>query len=89
MPNQPEIEIYTWQTCPYCRKAKALLDSKRVNYQEISIDGDGDAREAMSKLTGGSRSVPQIFINGQHIGGCDDLQALDARGGLDPLLQVR
>jgi len=86
--NQPKIEIYTWQTCPYCRRAKALLDSKGVTYQEISVDGDEAARDAMSKRTGGSRSVPQIFINGQHIGGCDDLHALDAKAGLDPLLQV-
>lgn len=89
MSNPQKIEIYTWQTCPYCRRAKALLDSKGATYHEISIDGDEAARDAMSKRTGGSRSVPQIFINGQHIGGCDDLHALDAKGGLDPLLQAR
>lgn len=86
--SNPKIEIYTWQTCPYCRRAKALLDSKGASYQEISVDGDEAARDAMALRTGGKRSVPQIFINGQHIGGCDDLHALDARGGLDPLLQA-
>jgi len=88
MSDQLKIEIYTWQTCPYCRRAKALLDSKGVAYQEISVDGDEPARDAMAQRTGGKRSVPQIFINGQHIGGSDDLHALDARGGLDPLLKA-
>ena len=87
MPNQPPIEIYTWATCPYCLRAKALLNSKGVSYQEHSIDGDEEARHKMSQRSGGKRSLPQIFINNQHIGGCDDLHALEQRGGLDPLLR--
>ncbi|MBT9585324.1 glutaredoxin 3 [bacterium] len=88
MPNQALIEIYTWATCPYCMRAKSLLNSKGVTYQEHSIDGDEDARTKMTERTGGKRSVPQIFINNQLIGGSDDLHDLDARGGLDPLLRT-
>ncbi len=80
------IEIYTKATCPFCHRAKALLDSKGVAYQELPIDGDGAKREEMIKRSGRT-TVPQIFIDAQHIGGCDDLHALDARGGLDPLLR--
>ncbi len=80
------IEIYTKTTCPYCHRAKALLTRKHVVFQEIPIDGDADKREEMIKRSGRS-TVPQIFIDGQHVGGCDDLHALDARGGLDPLLK--
>jgi glutaredoxin 3 len=80
------IEIYTKTTCPYCHRAKALLTRKHVVFQEIPIDGDTDKREEMIKRSGRS-TVPQIFIDGQHVGGCDDLHALDARGGLDPLLK--
>ncbi|XBS69937.1 glutaredoxin 3 [Acerihabitans sp. KWT182] len=80
------IEIYTKATCPYCHRAKALLTRKHVVFQEIPIDGDADKREEMIKRSGRS-TVPQIFIDGQHVGGCDDLHALDARGGLDPLLK--
>lgn len=81
-----KVEIYTWSTCPYCIRAKALLDRKGVKYAEYDITGDEDARALMAQRTGGKRSVPQIFINGEHVGGCDDLHALDARGGLDPKL---
>lgn len=84
----PNIEIYTWSTCPFCIRAKALLDRKGVEYQEYTIDGDEDARAKMSQRANGRRSVPQIFINDQHIGGCDDLYALNAQGKLDPLLQA-
>ncbi|WP_213992480.1 glutaredoxin 3 [Sodalis sp. dw_96] len=80
------IEIYTKSTCPYCHRAKALLTRKHVVFQEIPIDGDADKREEMIKRSG-RNTVPQIFIDGQHVGGCDDLHALDARGGLDPLLK--
>ncbi len=80
------IEIYTKQTCPYCHRAKALFTRKKAVFQEISIDGDTDKREEMIKRSGRT-TVPQIFIDGQHVGGCDDLHALDARGGLDPLLK--
>lgn len=80
------IEIYTKSTCPYCHRAKALLTRKHAVFQEIPIDGDADKREEMM-VRSGRTTVPQIFIDGQHVGGCDDLHALDARGGLDPLLR--
>jgi glutaredoxin 3 len=83
---KPNVEIYTWSTCPFCIRAKALLDKKQVKYTEYCIDGDEAAREKMSDRAKGRRSVPQIFINDQHIGGCDDLHALEAKGNLDPLL---
>jgi glutaredoxin 3 len=81
-----EVEIYTWQTCPYCIRAKLLLWWKGVDFTEYKIDGDGAARVRMADRANGRRTVPQIFINNQHIGGCDDLYALDTKGGLDPLL---
>ncbi|MFM8295018.1 MAG: glutaredoxin 3 [Microcystaceae cyanobacterium] len=80
------VEIYTWSTCPFCIRAKALLEKKGVNFTEYCIDGDNEAREKMSDRAGGRRSLPQIFIDDKHIGGCDDLYALNAQGNLDPLL---
>jgi len=80
------IEIYTWSTCPYCRRAKSLLDSKGVEYTEHDISGDDRAREKMVERTGGPKSVPQIFIDDKHYGGCDDLHALDKQGKLDALI---
>ncbi len=80
------VEIYTWQTCPFCMRAKLLLWWKGVNFTEHKIDGDEVARSAMAERANGKRSVPQIFINTQHIGGCDDLYALDRQGQLNPLL---
>ena len=80
------VEIYTWQTCPYCIRAKLLLRWKGVNFTEYKIDGNGAARVKMAERANGRRTVPQIFINNAHIGGCDDLYALDAQGQLDPLL---
>ena len=80
------IEIYTWSSCPFCIRAKGLLNKKGVTYQEYCIDGDNAAREAMAVRAKGGRSLPQIFIDNQHIGGCDDIHALDAQGKLDPLL---
>lgn len=80
------VEIYLWTTCPFCVRAKRLLDSKGVQYTEYVLDGDEAGRAAMAVRAGGRQSVPQIFIDDQHIGGCDDLYALDRRGGLDPLL---
>lgn len=81
------VEIYTWSTCPFCRQAKQLLKQKGVNYTEYVIDGDETARDAMvARGTKGRRSVPQIFINNQHIGGNDDLYALERQGALDQLL---
>ena len=83
----PKVEIYTWSWCPFCIRAKQLLNQKKVEFDEYPIDGDEIARDAMAVRTNGSRSVPQIFINDQYIGGCDDLHALDAQGKLDALLQ--
>ncbi|MEQ8998252.1 MAG: glutaredoxin 3 [Coleofasciculus sp. B1-GNL1-01] len=80
------VEIYTWQTCPFCIRAKILLWWKGVNFTEYKIDGDGSARMKMAERANGRRTVPQIFINNQHIGGCDDLYSLDSQGKLDPLL---
>ncbi|NJO43203.1 MAG: glutaredoxin 3 [Cyanobacteria bacterium CRU_2_1] len=80
------VEIYTWQTCPFCIRAKMLLRWKGVKFTEYKIDGDGAARVKMAERANGRRSVPQIFINNQHIGGCDDLYALDRQGKLDSLL---
>jgi glutaredoxin 3 len=79
------IEIYTKATCPFCHRAKALLQSKGAQFNEIAIDNDPKKREEMIERSGRT-TVPQIFIDGQHIGGCDDLHALDAKGGLDSLL---
>ncbi|MEM6716785.1 MAG: glutaredoxin 3 [Cyanobacteria bacterium P01_C01_bin.147] len=81
------VEIYTWRTCPFCRRAKQLLDSKGVTYTEHAVDGDEAARDAMvARGTNGRRSMPQIFINDQHVGGSDDLHKLDRHGQLDALL---
>lgn len=79
------VEIYTTQTCPYCIAAKALLKKKGVTYQEIDVGADPALRQAMTERAG-RRSVPQIFIGGTHVGGCDDLHALDHAGKLDPML---
>ena len=81
-----KVEIYTWRTCPFCVRAKALLDGKGVTYTEYSVDGDEAARDAMAARGDGRRSVPQVYINDQHMGGCDDLHALERAGKLDVLL---
>ncbi|AKH87667.1 glutaredoxin 3 [Edwardsiella tarda] len=80
-----KIEIYTKATCPFCLRAKALLTAKGAGFDEIAIDAHPEKREEMIARSGRT-TVPQIFIDGRHIGGCDDLHALDARGELDPLL---
>ncbi len=82
------IEIYTWRTCPFCLRAKALLTRKGLAFTEYAIDGDEEARARMAARAGGRRSVPQIFINGQHVGGCDDLYHLERSGELERLLQA-
>ncbi len=84
---QPKIEIYTWQSCPFCLRAKALLKRKGVEFTEYSIDGDDQARAKMSQRADGRRSVPQIFIDDRHIGGCDDIYELEDEGKLTELLQ--
>jgi len=80
--------MYATSWCPYCERARALLRAKGVAFEEISIESDPARREEMIRRSG-RRTVPQIFIQGQHIGGSDDLHALDAAGGLDPLLRAR
>ena len=81
-----KIEIYTKAFCPYCYRAKALLDTKKVEYEEIDITMGGPRRSEMIQRAHGRTTVPQIFIDGRHIGGSDDLAALDREGGLDPWL---
>ncbi|WP_033923097.1 glutaredoxin 3 [Sphingomonas sp. 37zxx] len=81
-----KIEIYTKAYCPYCTRAKALLDSKQASYTEHDITMGGQLRTEMIDRAQGRSTVPQVFIDGRHIGGSDDLAALDRAGGLDPLL---
>jgi glutaredoxin 3 len=82
-----KVEIYTWRFCPFCIRAKHLLDKKGVQYIEYAIDGDEAARDKMQERgDDGLRSVPQIFINDRHIGGCDALHDIEAEGKLDQLL---
>ena len=80
------VEIYTTQTCPYCQMAKGLLKKKGVAYKEIDVGGNPTLRAAMTQRAAGRTSVPQIFIGGAHVGGCDDIHALDAGGKLDAML---
>ncbi|MEQ8745852.1 glutaredoxin 3 [Pyruvatibacter sp.] len=80
-----KVKIYTTQICPYCHRAKGLLRDKGVAYEEIDVMATPGARDKMIDLTGRT-SVPQVFVGDTHVGGCDDLFALDAKGGLDPML---
>lgn len=82
----PDITIYTKDYCPYCHRAKALLTGKGQRYTEVDIGKAPDRRPEMIERAGGRTTVPQIFIGATHVGGCDDLVALDAAGKLDPLL---
>lgn len=85
--KQPEILIYRTGWCPFCQQAKRLLvERKGMQVTEIDIEQDPLKKEEMLTRSGGRRTVPQIFINGQHIGGCDDLEALERAGNLDKLL---
>lgn len=82
----PAVKMYTTQVCPYCQRAKALLRQRGVEQiEEIRVDLHPAERDTMVQITG-RRTVPQIFIGDTHVGGCDDLMALDLRGGLAPLL---
>ncbi len=83
-----KVEIYTWSRCPFCIRAKQLLSEKKIEFTEYCIDGDNQAREQMSLRANGRTSLPQIFINDQHIGGCDDLYDLEAEEKLDDLLFI-
>lgn len=80
------VTIYTTAWCPYCSAAKSLLREKGVSFSEIDIEKTAGARATMVQRAGGRSSVPQIFIGDKHVGGCDDLYALERTGGLDPLL---
>jgi glutaredoxin 3 len=84
-----KVEIYTWRFCPFCLRAKALLNDKGVQFTEYSIDGDDDARTKMSERAGGRRTVPQIFINEKSIGGCDELYELERNNELNELIGIR
>lgn len=81
-----KVEIYTKFLCPYCTRAKSLLASKGVRYEEYDISMGGPGRAEMIARANGRTTVPQVFIDGRHIGGSDDLAELDRAGGLDPLL---
>ena len=81
-----EVVVYSGPQCPYCVRAKELFKCKGVAFTEYDVKSDTARFEEMLAISNGRRTIPQIFINGQHIGGCDDLYALDAKGGLDPLL---
>ena len=81
-----DIVVYTKSTCGYCNAAKDLLRQKQAAFTEISVDGDAQAQRAMAERSGNRRTVPQIFIGKTHVGGFDDLYALEQRGALDPLL---
>jgi glutaredoxin 3 len=81
------VEIYTKFGCPYCARAKALLGEKGVEYEEYEINSVPGKRDEMMERSGGGHTVPQVFIDGRHIGGSDDLAALERAGELDPMLQ--
>ncbi|MFC3050621.1 glutaredoxin 3 [Kordiimonas pumila] len=81
-----DVVIYSSSLCPYCHRAKALLSQKGAAYREISVDMNPAARAEMRQKAGGANTVPQIWIAGDHVGGCDDLYALERAGGLDKLL---
>jgi len=86
--TMPPVKMYTTAVCPYCIRAKQILKSRGVSHiEEVRIDLSDQERDRMMALTG-RRTVPQIFIGDVHVGGCDDLMALDSRGGLLPLLQA-
>jgi glutaredoxin 3 len=81
-----KVELYTTTYCPFCVRAKSLLRTKGVAFQEIDVTDDDDLREKMVEMAGGRRTVPEVFINGQLVGGYDELHALDRSGELDKLL---
>lgn len=81
-----DVVMYSTTFCPYCERARALLNRKGAAFREIKVDDDPSQREIMLRRSGGRRTVPQIFIGDHHVGGFDDMNALDRAGGLDPLL---
>jgi glutaredoxin 3 len=82
----PDIVMYSTGWCPYCDRARGLLERKGLAFREVKVDEDATQRDTMLKRTGGRRTVPQIFIGDRHVGGFDDLYALDKAGELDKLL---
>jgi glutaredoxin 3 len=86
-PSMPKVEIYTKFGCPYCARAKRLLEDKGVDYEEFELNSTPGKREEMLERAPGRTTVPQIFISGRHVGGSDDLAELDRSGQLDPMLQ--
>lgn len=82
------VTIYTTRSCPYCIKAKQLLNSKGVTYEELRTDESAELADEAVKKSAGLRTVPQIFIDDHHVGGCDELYALEREGNLDPLLKA-
>jgi glutaredoxin 3 len=83
-----KVEIYSTMWCGYCARARALLQRKGVAFEDIDVDADGDKRDEMIQRAGGRRTVPQIFIDGRHVGGSDELAALERAGKLDALLGI-
>ena len=81
-----KVEIYTWQYCPFCIRAKSLFKKKNINFTEHKIDGDEHARALMIEIADGRRTLPQIFIDNECIGGCDDLYSLENENKLEALL---
>lgn len=86
-PTSPRVLMYATSWCPYCARARALLQSKSVAFEEIDLDEHPEARAEMNRRSGRT-SVPQIFVGETHVGGCDDLHSLDASGRLDALLKT-
>lgn len=83
-----KVEIYSTMWCGYCARARALLQRKGVAFEDIDVDADSDKRDEMIQRAGGRRTVPQIFIDGRHVGGSDELAALERAGKLDALLGI-
>lgn len=89
MSTAPNVVMYSTAYCGFCQRARGLLERKGVDIQEIKVDDDAGEREKMLKRSGGRRTVPQIFIGERHVGGYDDLAALDRAGELDKLLNLK
>lgn len=86
MGNTAKIEVYSGDFCPYCVRAKSLLKQRNLEFVEYNVQQDPEKREEMNKRSHGSRTIPQIFINNKHVGGCDDLYAIDKQGKLNDWL---
>lgn len=88
MEKSAKIEVYSGDYCPYCVRAKSLLKQRGLDFIEYNVQSDPEKRTDMMKRSNGGRSIPQIFINDKHVGGCDDLYALDKKGQLETWLEV-